>query len=453
MSYTKFLDNRCQWYGDAGFDCEDLPDFLYPFQRELVQWALRKGRAAIFADCGLGKTPMQLAWADAVVRRTGRPVLLLTPLAVGAQTMREAAKFQIDAARSRDGYLPSSEKIWITNYEQLHKFDPSSFVGVVCDESSAIKDFKSQTKARVVNFTRRIPFRLLCTATAAPNDYWELGTSSEALGYMGFRDMITTFFKQETTKDYLGWGRTKYRFRGHAERPFWTWVCSWAKCIRKPSDIGYDDNGFCLPPLVEHEHIVSTAKPREGLLFSLPATNLSEQRDERRASITERVDMACEILTRDETPGVAWCELNVEGDQLARQLPDAMQVKGSMDDEEKEEILDGFAHGHFKRLVTKPKIGCWGLNWQHCHNISMFPSHSFEQYYQAVRRCWRFGQQNRVDVHLIVSEGEEGVLKNLRRKSRQADAMFENLRTHMNDGAALVKVDSFNESEIIPSWL
>lgn len=451
--YLDFISRRAKWHGDSGVSVESLPNFLFDFQADLVGWALRKGRAAILADCGLGKTAMQLAWADEIVRRENKPVLLLTPLAVGGQTLREADKFDIPAARSRDGVV-SGAKVWITNYEQLGKFDRSQFAGVVCDESSAIKDFKSQTKQRVVEFMRTIPYRLLCTATAAPNDYWELGTSSEALGYLGFRDMITTFFKQETANVSLGWGRTKYRFRGHAEAHFWSWVCSWAKCIRRPSDIGFDDAGFALPSLNEHEHVVASAKKRSGMLFTIPASNLQEQREERRASIAERVEKAVEIVAaKAQQPSVVWCELNAEGDALEKAIYGAAQVKGSMPDERKEELLEAFATGEVLHLVTKPKIGCWGLNWQHCSNVVTFPSHSFEQYYQAVRRCWRFGQTNPVSVHLIVSEGEEGVLKNLKRKMRQAESMFEALRVHMNDPKALTKIERFHETEELPTWL
>jgi hypothetical protein len=450
--YNQFIKNRTQWNPGDGFGSCQMPDFLYPFQAFSVEWALQRGRAAILADCGMGKTAMQLAWADLVVKKTNKPVLLLTPLAVGAQTLREAEKFGIEAERSRDGKVGGA-KVWITNYQQLHKFNPHQFSGVVGDESSAIKDFKSQTKSEVTEFMRTIEYRSLWTATAAPNDYWELGTSSEALGYLGFRDMITTFFKQETTKDQLGWGRTKYRFRGHAEHPFWSWVCSWAKCFRKPSDIGFDDAGFALPPLHEHEHVVSAAKVREGMLFSLPAKCLQEQREERRNSIPERVDMARQIVESCDGPSAVWCELNDEGNSLAKAIPNSVQVTGSMADEAKEEIFDNFSSGAIQRLITKPKIGCWGLNWQHCSNIVCFPSHSFEQYYQLVRRCWRFGQKNPVNVNLIVSEGEMGVLKNLKRKATQADTMFDSLTKHMNDPQHLVTLDRFAHKEKLPTWL
>lgn len=453
-NYLQFLDSRAKWYGDSGITGDlVIPDYLYDFQKFLAEWALRKGRAGIFADCGLGKTAMQLAWASEIVRRTNKRILLLTPLAVGQQTHHEGEKFHVETHRSRDGKFPEKSKIVITNYQQLHKYDPSDFCGCVCDESSAIKDFKSATKDIVVEFTRTLPYRLLCTATAAPNDYWELGTSSEALGYLGFRDMITTFFKQEKQKGGLAWGRTKYRFRGHAERPFWSWVCSWAKSLRKPSDIGFSDEGFDLPELREHEHTIVSDKIRDGFIFTIPARNLQEQREERRNSIPERVCKAAEIVSGHDGPTVSWCELNDEGDALAREIDGAVQVKGSMPDDQKEEILQAFSDGQLKRLVTKPKIGCWGLNWQHCSCTTMFPSHSYEQYYQAIRRFWRFKQESPVDVHLIISSGEEGVLKNIQRKSRQADRMFSLIRDHMNDPKSILKVDSFTTKEEIPQWV
>jgi hypothetical protein len=437
----------------SGFEPIWLPDSLFDFQLTLTDWAIRAGRCALFEDCGLGKTIQQLVWAENVVRHTNRPVLLVTPLAVGSQTIAEAEKFGIEAVRSRHGKTESGNVIYVTNYEQLEKFDPSAFGGIVCDESSAIKNFKSQRRAVVTEFSRLLKYRLLCTATAAPNDYHELGTSSDALGYLGYRDMLTTFFKQDTQKDHLGWGRVKYRFRGHAEQPFWRWVCSWARSIRKPSDIGGDDTRFELPPLNQHEHIVETKKARDGMLFAMAATNLQEQREERRNSIGERCDMAGQIAEEHDGPSVLWCELNDEGDRLTQEIPGAVQVKGAMTDEKKEEILTAFTSGEVKRLVTKPKIGCWGLNWQHCNKVIAFPSHSFEQHYQAVRRCWRFGQAHPVDVHMIVNEGEAGVLKNIQRKTAQCERMFESLCEHVGDAMALQRGDVFSLNEELPQWL
>ena len=433
MDYQTFLQSRRKLNKGSGFDPIWMPDFLFDFQQRLTEWAIVNGRAALFEDCGLGKTIQQLVWAENVVRKTNKPVLLATPLAVGAQTVAEATKFGINAERSRDGKWSGQANIVVTNYEQLDKYDPQHFGGFVGDESSAIKNFASTRKAVVTEFCRLLPYRLLCTATAAPNDFWELGTSSEALGYLGFRDMITTFFKQDTQQDHLGWGRTKYRFRGHAEQPFWQWVCSWSRSVRKPSDIGGDDAGFALPPLRQREIVVETKKAREGLLFAMAATNLQEQREERRNSVGERCDKAAEVVASHDGCSVVWCELNEEGDRLTETIPGAVQVKGAMSDGKKEELLTAFTMGEIECLVTKPKIGAWGLNWQHCNNVVSFPSHSFEQMYQAVRRCWRFGQKKPVDVTLIVNEGEVGVLKNLERKQYECEQMFESLVRHMGD--------------------
>jgi hypothetical protein len=341
----------------------------------------------------------------------------------------------------------------VTNYEQLHKFDPSEFSAVIFDESSAIKDFKSQRKAVVVEFMRTVQYRLLCTATAAPNDFWELGTSSEALGLLGFRDMITTFFRQETQTDHHGWGRTKYRFRGHAEEPFWSWVCSWARACQKPEDIGFDGSRFALPELIEDEHVVKSAVLRDGFLFALPAKDMQEEREERRRTMKERCEKAAEIAMAVDGPVVLWCELNDEGAMLEKMIPGSVQISGSTSDDEKEERLIGFSNGQIQRLITKPKIGAWGLNWQHCSNEIIFPSHSFEQYYQAVRRCWRFGQKHPVRVSLIVSEGEAGIVRNLRRKQAQVNRMFSRLCQHMQDAMHLASTDFFPENERVPQWL
>ncbi|OGT57645.1 MAG: hypothetical protein A3E01_02605 [Gammaproteobacteria bacterium RIFCSPHIGHO2_12_FULL_63_22] len=419
----------------------------------LVEWAIGKGRAAIFAECGLGKTPMQLVWAENVIRHTNKPVLLVTPIAVGSQAEREAVKFGIEAKRTRDGKMAGDKCIWITNYEQLHKYDPAMFGGCVCDESSAIKDFKTDRKKVVVEFMRTIPYRLLCTATAAPNDYWELGTSSEALGYLGYRDMLTHFFKEEVKKDYLGWGRTKYRFRGHAEQPFWQWVCSWARSLRNPSDLGFDDSRFALPDLIEHEIVVKLDSPRNGLLFDMPASDMREERAERRRTIKERCERAAAIANECTDASVVWCDLNPEGDLLESLLDDCVQVKGSMSDQAKEEALQAFSFGQIRQMVIKPKIGAWGLNWQHCANVVEFPTHSFEQHYQLVRRCHRFGQTRPVHVSSVICDSEQGIVANRRRKANQVDTMFTSIVRHMGDELHLVSHDNFPVKEDCPAWL
>ena len=453
MSYTDFIRNKSQWKHESGFAVDSLPSWLFDFQAYLVEHALRKGRSAIFADCGLGKTAMELAWGSEIVRRENKPVLLATPIAVGAQMIGEAIKFGVEAERSRDGKHSGKAQVVITNYEQLHKFNPSEFAAFVGDESSGIKDAKSTRKATVVDFCRTIKYRLLCTATAAPNDFWELGTSSEALGLLGFRDMITTFFKQETGKDHLGWGRTKYRFRGHAQEPFWAWVCSWARSLRKPSELGFADEGFELPPLIEKEIVVATAKCRNGFLFPLPGATLHEEREERRNSIVERCEKAVELVSSHDGCSVCWCELNKEGDTLEKMIPGSKQVSGSMSDEQKEEYLTAFSSGEIDCLIIKPKIGAWGLNWQHCNNVVSFPSHSYERHYQSVRRCYRFGQTKPVNVTLVVGEGEAGILANLRRKSEQCEEMFSSIVRHMKDAMHLSTSDYFPELEKVPTWL
>lgn len=456
-AYQNFIAKKLQYGKDAGFDPVWMPDFLFDFQKHLVEWACRKGRGAILADCGLGKTPMFLTWAENVARKTGNRVLVLTPLAVSHQTVEEGAKFHIEVTRSRDGKLGGAG-IYVTNYERLHYFNPDDFVGVVCDESSAIKNFNGKRKAEVTEFMRRMPYRLLATATAAPNDYTELGTSSEALGELGHMDMLARFFKNDAgTCDVkrkrsgdIGGG---WRLKGHAEHPFWRWVCSWARACRKPSDLGFSDDRFALPTLVEREHIVEARTLADGMLFSLPATNLQEEREERRRTIQERCEQAAELVIGSGEPSVTWCHLNDEGDLLEKIIPGARQIAGSTDDDEKEELYEAFRHGQLKDLITKPKIGAWGLNWQHCGHVVTFASHSYEQYYQAVRRCWRFGRKDRVIVDLIASEGERGAKENMRRKSEAADRMFSSLVAHMNDALKIERSTEYTQEIEVPSWL
>jgi hypothetical protein len=454
-SYADFIQRKEQLAGRHGFDPEPLPDFLFPFQDALVTWAIRQGRGAIFADCGLGKTPMQLVWADEIQRKTGKPVLILTPLAVSFQTEDEATKFGIEAHTSRDGTVAAP--ITITNYDRLHHFDWTQFGGVVCDESSAIKSFDGVRRALVTEFMRKIPYRLLCTATAAPNDYIELGTSSEALGHMGHMDMLSRFFtNKEGNSNMKGRRYTgaapEWRFKGHAEEWFWRWVASWARAMRKPSDHGYDDNGFILPTLNVRQHIITANQPREGTLFDTPASGIWEEREESRRTINERCELAADLLD-DAGAAVAWCQLNAEGDLLTKMIDCAEQISGSDDPDRKEAKLLAFSRGDIRVLVTKPIIGAWGLNWQHCNRMTFFPSHSYEQYYQAVRRCWRFGQTRPVTVDLITTAGGVNALANLQRKSSQADRMFETLVAHMNEAIGIDRTTRYEMEVEIPAWL
>jgi hypothetical protein len=451
--YRRFLASKSQLAAAAGFEPVDLPGGLFPFQRALTEWSIRKGRAEIAADCGLGKTYIELVWSNNVVHHANRPVLVLTPLAVAHQTAREGEKFGIEAVVSRDGRFPPGARIVVTNYEKLHLFSPSDFIGCVCDESGCLKDFDAKRTAAITEFMRTLPYRLLCTATPAPNDYDELGTSAECLGEMGYQDMVTRFFKKQTSKDYLGWGRTKYLMRAHAEHDFWRWVCSWMRACRKPSDLGFDDGPFVLPPLVTAEHVVSANTKRPGFLIDLPAVTLEEQREERRRTLAERCEKVAELVADTGRPAITWCHLNPEGDLLTRLIPGAIQVSGADSDEAKEEKFRAFESGQVRVIVTKPVIAGWGLNWQHCAHMTSFPSHSFEQAYQFIRRCWRFGQTRAVQLDTVTSEGERGVVENYNRKAEQADFMFSRLVALMNDHLKIERPDPFTQEVEVPSWL
>ncbi len=644
--YDAFLASKAQLGGDHGFEPTVLPDVLFPFQAATVEWATRKGRAAILADCGLGKSLMQLVWADNVSRHTGRPVLILTPLAVADQFVREGEKFGIDVQRSHRGEIEAP--LVVTNYERLHLFDADRFGGVVCDESSVLKGFDGARRAAITEFMRQLPYRLLGTATAAPNDYTELGTSSEALGGLGHMDMLSRFFinDQRTSKPITGrFHRTSadggWRFKGHADQAFWRWVASWARALRRPSDLGFADDGFDLPPLTVRQHVVAARTLRPGALIALPAHGFREEREERRRTIVERCETAAALVADTGQPAVVWCHLNAEGDLLERLIPGAVQVSGAHSLEYKEAanewfigkrcichdplfgakpatwktnhspinsaitdaiatadwpnqrlgerlipknerticatttprtatsgsvtsssesnatgsvesgmprtqssgnakstrpssigfktqmpasikspgdtglqsmstslssptdvrfvvdpamkpgdststtatprdhseecsaplvILDsasfatilpylteppcmcGHASG-VRRLITKPVIFGHGLNWQHCNHVVTFPSHSYEQYYQAVRRCWRFGQARPVTVDVVASEGESDITRNLQRKADQADRMFGELVRFINGGNVIQREQAFNKDVQLPSWL
>ena len=461
--YQDFLARKAQLDTADGFDPIHLPDTLFGFQRDLTDWALRQGRGAIFADCGMGKTLMELSWADNVHRHTGRPVLLLTPLAVGFQIVAEAERFGFDAAMSRDGTVAAP--ITVTNYEQIGKFTPDDFAGVVCDESSALKAFDGVRRVQVTEFMKKRRYRLLGTATAAPNDYMELGTSSEALGHLGYMDMLNRFFVNDNQTSDIKAQRTKsqkwtrgsagagWRFKGHAVDHFWRWVSSWARAIRKPSDFGYPDDGFILPGLHHRVHVVEARTVREGHLFDTDAVGLAEEREELRRTIGERCDTAAALLDGTE-PGVAWCHLNDESRRLATLIDGAVEVAGSDPPEAKEEKLAAFSRGDIRVLVTKPSIGAWGLNWQHVNRMTFFPSHSYEQYYQAVRRMWRFGQTRDVTVDVVTTRGMSNVMDSLDAKSRRADAMFAALVAHMNDALLIDRQRAaFTTPMEVPPWL
>lgn len=454
--YQTFIHRKSQLDGNFGFSPLWIPDYLFDFQVDLVKWAIEKGRAAIFADCGMGKTIMELVWAQNVYQHTGKPVLILTPLAVATQFVQEAERFGVEASRSRRGEIDAP--IVVINYERLHLLDADQFGGVVCDESSILKSFDGVRRKEITELMRLKPFRLLGTATAAPNDYIELGTSSEALGYLGYMDMLSRFFtnKKRTMRQMRGrWrdGKNGWRFKGHAEQPFWRWVSSWARALRYPSDLGYDDDGFILPDLNVIQHMVNIETPPEGMLFNLPAVGWQEQRAERKRSLQERCEKAAGLVSHTGKPAVVWCSYNAEGDLLEKLISDAQQVSGRDSNESKEEKLEAFSNGDIRVLVTKPKIGAWGLNWQHCNHLTWFPSHSYEQYYQAVRRCWRFGQKNAVTVDIVLTEGERFVQQNLEKKAEAASEMFSALVEHMNSAVNIDRLKTYDTEMEVPTWL
>jgi hypothetical protein len=452
-AYSQFLEAKLHEGADQGFEPTFLPTQLFDFQRAGVQYGVRKGRAALFEDCGLGKTVQALTWGQNVIEHTNRPVLYLNPCAVASQTVREGRKFDIDATRSIDGTIDG--KLIVTNYERLAAFNPADFAGVICGESSILKSFDGARKSEITDFMRKVPYRLLETATAAPNDYIELGTSSEALGYMGFMDMLNRFFKNDlnnsATRRHYG-EAPKWRFKGHAELPFWRWVCSWALAIRKPSDLGFDDGDFILPPLVERSHLVTAEQLAPGMLFPLPAASLPEQREEKKRTIKERCEKVAELVAHDQ-PALVWCHLDAEADMLERIIPGAKQIAGKHSDEEKEKRFLAFIDGTNRVLVTKPKIGALGLNFQHCAHVVDFPSHSYEQRYQGIRRCWRFGQKRSVIVDTVHTEGEARVMENQQRKAAAADRMFGNLIAEMNDALNIGRRQAPSKPVEVPSWL
>lgn len=447
QDYAEFLARKAHLESSSGFEPVYMPDALFPFQAALVEWAIRKGRSAMFADCGLGKTFMQLVWAENVARHTGGRVLVLCPLAVAFQTVNEAGKFGIEATYRREGIV-SGDRIVVTNYQRLHNFTPSDFVAVVCDEAGILKNFAGAIRKSITDFMAGHEYRMLCTATAAPNDYIELGTSAEALGVMDRKHMLAQFFTHD------GGDTSKWRIKGHArEHLFWQWVASWARACRKPSDIGFDDGDFVLPELIQHRHVVAADTPMDGFLFDLPAIGLSEQRVDLRRTLKERCGMASELVNAHDSPAVCWTNLNSEADLIAKSVSGAVNVQGADSDDYKEDAFRDFANGGIRVIVSKPSIAGFGLNWQHCAHMTFFPSHSYEQFYQCVRRCWRFGQTKPVMADIVTTESQENVLRNMERKAAAADHMFDRLVARMNDEIRAAVVPQFQNREELPSWL
>jgi hypothetical protein len=430
--YDAFIGRKLSNVPPTGLVGEfNLPPSLFGFQDALTRWALRRGRAAIFADTGLGKTRMQASWAAEVVRQTGLRVLILAPLAVAAQTVLDAAAIGIEIRQCRDG-SEVGDGITVTNYDRLHRFDPSVFGAVVLDESSCIKHHNAKTLQTLLEAFRDTPFKLCATATPAPNDWTELGTHAEFLGICTRQEMLAEFFTHD------GGNTQTWRLKGHARQLFWRWVCTWGALVRRPSDLGFDDSAYALPPLHVHEHTVETNMPLNGMLFAVEAQTLSERRDARRLSIEDRV-RDCVLLIggahESVEPWLVWVELNSEQDALEAAFGGrAFSVRGPMEPEQKEDAIRRWLAGERPIMISKPSIMGWGINAQHCRNVAFVGvTDSFEGYYQAVRRCWRFGQSRDVHVHVFASSAEGAVVANLKRKEREALAMAESLSAETRD--------------------
>ncbi|RLB86632.1 MAG: helicase [Deltaproteobacteria bacterium] len=421
MDYSKFLSSKKNNIMNIGFEPGNIHKSLFDFQSVLTKWSIRKGKSAIWSGTGTGKTRMQLSWADQVVKHTGGKVLILAPLAVAKQTQNEGKLIDIDVSFDNTG------TIIINNYEQLHNIDPSDFIGVVLDESSCLKNFASKYKQMLIEYFYDAKYKLCCSATPSPNDFTEIGNHAEFLNICSRSEMLSTYFVHDS-------GETqKWRLKGHAEQEFFKWLSTWAVMISKPSDIGYKNGGFDLPPLRMHEHIVKSDKT-EGYLFHELARTLNERRQARRESIIDRCTLAAGLSKGSDESWLYWCDLNNESTMLKDMVENIIEVTGSNKNEVKEERLLGFASGKYPKLVSKPKIASMGLNFQHCHNMVFVGlSDSFEAMYQAIRRCWRFGQTEPVDVHIIISEKEGNVLQNIKTKEAKAEKMLKRMVECMSD--------------------
>jgi Helicase conserved C-terminal domain len=453
--YREFIAAKRHSTGDYGFDPAWMPDGAFDFQEHIITKAVRKGRIGIFADTGLGKTLMQVAVAENVVRHTNGRVLILTPLAVAFQFIDEAARICVDdIAHSKDGKL--SKKITVCNYERLHLLNPEDFVCVMLDESSILKNFAGKTRDQIVAFIKRVPYRFLSTATPSPNDFIELGNSSEALGYMGYMDMLTKFFRSnqnsvDSNNRNIG---EKFYLKPHAERDFFAWVNQWSVMVKRPSDLGYSDKGYELPALHVKKHTVSNDRTwcieGQTSLFAMPAKSMTEVREEQKLTVKERCEQAVQ-LAGDKT-SVYWCNLNEESSLLADLDRDAVEIIGGMSIDQKEEILVAFANGEINRLITKAKMTSMGLNWQHCNHTVFFPTWSYEQYYQAIRRFWRFGQKREVTCDMVISEGQERVMEALEQKTQKAIELYGNLVAAANQDF-IITAKEFNQTVQLPEFL
>lgn len=454
MDYNEFLKSKQHSSIDYGIETKFMPEKMFDFQKYVAEYAIKKGRCAVFLDTGLGKTIIELTTAVNYIRHTNKPTLIITPLAVAFQFIKEAEKFGIDdISYSKDGKYHT--KIVVCNYERLEHFNYSDFDCVILDESSILKNFDGAIKQYVTNFLRKVKYRFLFTATPSPNDFTELGTSSEALGYLGYTDMLTKFFtnNEDTIKPQnIG---TEWILKGHARENFFKWVSSWSISMRKPSDLGFDDSRFILPELILNYHPVKNEKNLvvngQIQLFNQIARSLPEVRDEQRATIENRCELAVNLAS-EHTKSVYWCNLNNEGDLIQSLDSSAYQIKGSMDLDKKEELLLAFFDGKIDKLITKPKMTAFGLNWQHCNHTVYFPTFSYEQYYQSIRRFWRFGQKLPVTVDLVYSDGQKRVLDSLLAKTQKANELFNKLNYSINKEFHIVNKE-FDKHVLLPTFL
>mgnify|MGYP003403896261 FL=1 len=425
--YASFIKNKALAQIATGFAPQKLGSHLFDFQAAIVDWACKRGRAAIFADTGLGKTAMQAEWARQVAAHTGGRVLILAPLCVAQQTVEEEAKFGTSIKYCRKESQASGEII-ITNYEMVDHFDVADYAGVVLDESSILKSHDSKTRARIISMFDKTPYRLSCTATPSPNDHMELGNQAEFLGVMTAVEMLAMFFVHD------GGDTANWRLKGHGKARFWEWMSTWAVCVRNPADLGFDGSRYILPGLQMHEHVIDVHEALPGQLFAGIAQTLTERRDAKRQSLMDRVNIAAELVNSHKRPAIVWCHLNDESKALTAAIPDAVEVTGSMTADEKEAAIMAFTHGEKRVIVSKPSICGFGMNWQHCSDMVFAGlDDSFESFYQAVRRCYRFGQKDVVNVHLVSSSAEGAVKANLQRKQDQAIDMAESMVAHMRE--------------------
>lgn len=455
MDYSQFLESKRQLSGNFGFEPKWIPWRCFDYQQEIITRAVRKGRIGVFADTGLGKTTMQLAFAYNVALHTNKRVLILTPLAVAFQFINEANQIEIDdIEHTKDGRF--TKKIVICNYERLHLLNPDDFVCVILDESSILKNFSGQTKDAIIAFMRKVPYRMLASATPSPNDFTELGNSSEALGYMGYMDMLGKFFKTnqnsvDSNNRNIG---EKFYLKPHAERDFFAWVTQWAIMVKRPSDLGFSDDCHKLPELIVNKHCVTNTKPichgDQFSLFAMQAQGFSDIREEQKLTVNERCEKAVELASGKTS--VYWCNLNDESARLKELDRDAVEITGGMPIDKKEELLIAFANGEIDRLITKAKMTSMGLNWQHCNHTVFFPTYSYEQYYQAIRRFWRFGQKSDVTCDMVISDGQERVLIALEEKTQKAIALYENLVKSAN-AAYIEKIKPFDKKITMPEFL